>query len=203
VRKYDAVSFLSDEHRDNYGRYIGAPLSDDLARHFHLDDTDRALIARKRGDHNRLGFAVQLGTVRYLGTFLEDPMAVPDAVLYTLSKQLLIEPRKDAAVYGSGEQRWLHATEIRSVYGYVEITEQKVAFRLTRWLYALCWTGNDRPSVLFERAAAWLVMHKVCCRLTRRWNATSPASAAGWSRGCGVRLLTVSMFNNRLGSKRC
>jgi hypothetical protein len=36
-----------------------------------------------------------------------------------------------------------------------------VAFRLTRWLYALCWTGTDRPSVLFERAITWLVMHKV------------------------------------------
>ena len=36
-----------------------------------------------------------------------------------------------------------------------------MAFRLTRWLYALCWTGTDRPSVLFERAITWLVMHKV------------------------------------------
>jgi hypothetical protein len=155
------VSFLSDEQRNNYGRYIGAPPSDDLARHFHLDDTDLALIARKRGDHNRLGFAVQLGTVRYLGTFLEDPMAVPDAVLHTLSKQLSLETLKDAAVYSGGEQRWLHASEIRAVYGYVEITEPRAALRLTRWLYALCWTGNDRPSVLFERAASWLVMHKV------------------------------------------
>ena len=155
------VSFLSDEQRNNYGRYVGAPPPDDLARHFHLDDTDRALIARKRGDHNRLGFAVQLGTVRYLGTFLEDPMVVPDAVLHTLSKQLSLETLEDATAYGGGEQRWLHAAEIRAVYGYVEITEPQAAFRLTRWLYALCWTGNDRPSVLFERAASWLVMHKV------------------------------------------
>lgn len=55
----------------------------------------------------------------------------------------------------------MHATEIRESYGYVEITEQRAAFRLTRWLYALCWTGTDRPSVLFERAITWLVMHKV------------------------------------------
>lgn len=53
------------------------------------------------------------------------------------------------------------ATEIRESYGYVEITEQRAAFRLTCWLYALCRTGTDRPSVLFERAITWLVMHKV------------------------------------------
>ena len=34
-------------------------------------------------------------------------------------------------------------------------------FRLARWLYALCWTGTDRPSVLFDRATVWLVTEKV------------------------------------------
>lgn len=81
------VSFLSNQQRENYGRYTGTPSPEDLARYFHLDDTDHALIAQKRGKHNRLGFAVQLGTVRYLGTFLEDPLAIPAPVLHTLAKQ--------------------------------------------------------------------------------------------------------------------
>jgi hypothetical protein len=118
-------------------------------------------IAKKRGDHNRLGFAVQLSTVRYLGIFLDDPMTVPGAVMHTLAKQLSFDPVDGTSAYSTGEQRWLHATEIRESYGYVEITEQRAAFRLTRWLYALCWTGTDRPSVLFERVITWLVMHKV------------------------------------------
>ena len=155
------VSFLSNQQRENYGRYNGAPSSDDLARYFHLDDVDHALIARKRGEHNRLGFAVQLGTVRYLGTFLEDSLAVPTPVLHMLAKQLRVEKVNDAKSYCTGEQRWQHATEIRAHYGYVEITERQVGFHLTRWLYALCWTGTDRPSVLFERAVTWLVTHKV------------------------------------------
>lgn len=155
------VSFLSSEQRENYARYTGVPSPHDLSRYFHLDDADHVLIARKRGTHNRLGFAVQLGTVRYLGTFLEDPLAVPAPVLHTLAKQLRIETVDGVHAYSTGEQRWDHATEIRSHYGYVEITERTIGFRLTRWLYALCWTGTDRPSVLFERATAWLVTHKV------------------------------------------
>ena len=155
------VSFLSTEQRENYGRYAGAPSTHDLARYFHLDDTDHALIAQKRGDRNRLGFAVQLGTLRYLGTFLEDPMAVPAPVLHAVAKQLCIEVTDDTRDYGVGRQRLQHAAEIRTCYGYVEITERQIGFRLSRWLYALCWTGTDRPSVLFERATAWLVTHKV------------------------------------------
>jgi TnpA family transposase len=155
------VSFLSQEQRENYGRYTGAPSPDDLARYFHLDDTDLSLIAQKRGEHNRLGFAVQLGTVRYLGTFLEDPLAVPTPILHAVAKQLCIEKMASLQGYCVGEQRRQHAAEIRTRYGYVEITERQVGLRLTRWLYALCWTGTDRPSVLFERATTWLVTHKV------------------------------------------
>jgi hypothetical protein len=155
------VSILSDEQRKNYGRYTGVPSPHDLTRYFHLDDTDHALIAKKRGEHNRLGFAAQLATVRYLGTFLDDPLAVPAPVLHTLAKQLRIEAIDGTHAYSIGEQRLEHALEIRTAYGYVEITEPRAGFRLSRWLYALCWTGTDRPSILFERATAWLVTHKV------------------------------------------
>ena len=155
------VSFLSNEQRENYGRYSVALSPQDLARYFHLDDADHALIAKKRCDYNRIGFAVQLCTVRYLGTFLDDPLAVPASVIHTLANQLGVEAVDDLRAYSVGEQRWQHAAEIRTRYGYVEITERQVGFRLTRWLYSLCWTGTERPSVLFERAITWLVTHKV------------------------------------------
>lgn len=99
------VSFLSDEQRENYGHYTGALTTDDLARYFHLDDSDLELIALKRGDHNRLGFAVQLGTVRYLGSFLEDPLAVPASVLQALTKQLNIREIASAPIYSASRQR--------------------------------------------------------------------------------------------------
>jgi hypothetical protein len=99
------VGFLPTEQRESYGRYTVAISPDDLARYFHLDDIDHALIANKHGDYNRIGFAVQLCTVRYLSTFLNDPLNVPDLVINTLAKQLGIEVADSLRAYSTGEQR--------------------------------------------------------------------------------------------------
>jgi hypothetical protein len=128
------VSFLSTTQRERYGRYPDVLSSEELARYFHLDDDDRDWIATKRRDSHRLGYALQLTTVRFLGTFLEDPAAVPGPVLHTLSSQLGIADA-DACVlaYRESEQRWRHTTEIRVRYGYREFADSGVQFRLGRW----------------------------------------------------------------------
>src|SRR4051812_37985265 len=63
--------------------------------------------------------------------------------------------------YGASEGRWRHGSRIRERYGYRAFTDFGIAFRLNRFLYALCWTGADRPSALFDRAVAWLLEAKV------------------------------------------
>jgi len=155
------VQFLTAEQRADYGRYVAEPTASDLARYFHLDDADHQRIAAKRGEHNRLGFAVQLTTVRYLGRFLDDATQAPPNVLSTLSKQLGLTNADSIAHYRDQRQRLRHIEEICLQYGYREINAPFAGFRLARWLYAQCWTGTDRPIVLFERATTWLLAHKV------------------------------------------
>ena len=154
--------FLSDDQRARYGRYAGTPNDEQLARHFHLDAADRELVGQMRGAHNRIGFAVQLGTARFLGAFLDDPTQTPSAVVTTMAPQLGEAPAPCLASYRDGRQRWRHAATIREHYGFRDLEEDRAAgFRLTRWLYVLCWTGDDRPGLLFDRVAIWLLAHKV------------------------------------------
>ena len=67
------VNFLSKEQEEQYGCYCADPNEIQLAKYFHLDEFDLSLIQQCRGQHNQLGFAIQLTTVRFLGRFLPNP----------------------------------------------------------------------------------------------------------------------------------
>jgi hypothetical protein len=95
---------------------------------------------------------------------LDDPARMPAGVVADLARQLGIGNPDCIALYREGRARWRHAREIRIRLGYREFTDPFTRFRLARWLYALCWTGTDRPSVLFDRAMAWLVSEKLLLR---------------------------------------
>ena len=155
------VDFLTEEQQRRYGRYAGEPSPAQLGRYFHLDDTDRGLIDRHRGDHNQLGFAVQLGTVRFLGTFLANPAEVPPGVVAHLGRQLGITDTAGLQCYATGEKRWDHAAEIRRHYGYRDFHRGSEPAALSRWLANRAWVSAERPSVLFDLATARLIERKV------------------------------------------
>ena len=150
---------LSDEQRQRYANFAAAPSPDQLARYFHLDRGDREIIDRLRGDHNRLGFALMLGSARFLGVFPGADVEIPSSIMAFLVNQLGLKP--DAHLKGYFDlagQRKRHLVLIRKRYGFTEFADNGPArFRLTRWLYALCWSGDDHPGPLIERATSWLV----------------------------------------------
>ena len=124
------AEFLTDDAAAAYGRCAGAPSQADLERVFFLDDDDWALVDRRRGEHMKVGFALQLVTVRWLGTFLEDPLDVPVAVLDFAAGQLgLADPSWVKRNTERAKTRFDHQWEIRRACG-------------------LSWGSPDRGSVV-------------------------------------------------------
>ena len=155
-------SFLTAEQQCRYGRYTGDPDQAQLDRYFHLDTAARDLVDVRRGEHNRLGFAVQLGTVRFLGTFLPDPADVPWSVAAHVAEQLgIADPgvlKKYAARDGTNR---LHAGEIQQAYGYRDFAHPTAQADLLGWLRARTALAAERPGVLFDLATARLLEAKV------------------------------------------
>lgn len=154
------AGFLSQEQRDHHGNFIDDPTPAQLAQYFYFDDCDRSLINLRRGNHNRLSFAVQLGIVRFLGTFLDNPHDAPINAQIYVAKQLKL----DSTCLDSYNQRqtwWDHTVVIRQHYGYSDFSNQPGHWKLVRWLYNRAWWSEESPSVLFDQATAYLVEHKI------------------------------------------
>lgn len=155
------ANFLTDEQAERYGRFNGEPNAEQFARHFHLDDVDLGNARRRRGDHNRLGFALQLGTVRFLGTFLQDPTDVPPSVVDFVAKQLNLSSDCLPSYLTRPPTRLEHTLEIQRLYDYRALSDGLEHFNLLRWLYVRSWLSAERPTVLFDLATARLVERKV------------------------------------------
>ena len=154
------VEFLTDAQAATYGCYSQPPSPAELDRSFLLDDKARGLIESKRLPHTRLGYALQLSTLMFVGTFLADPTDAPTEVLDYLAEQLDIADPSCVKAYRVREMTRIgHAREIRLAYGFVEFTEMQD--ELVRWVADRAWTSGDGPKALFDGAVTWLRERRV------------------------------------------
>lgn len=190
----DAEHFLSDEQLAAYGCYTRPPTVDELDQFFVLDDEDRNLIGDKRGDANRLGFMLQLTTLRYLGKFLDDPLDVPVVVLDDVAAQLGIGDPSCAKAYSQRvNTKWEHQREIRRRTGWRDYAEG--AAELAQWLDRRCWNTGETSAQLFYGAIGWLRQRQIeLPGLARLMQDVSGTRSAAEAR---LRHELVSQINGR------
>jgi hypothetical protein len=65
----------------NYGTYTSQPNDEQLKLYFTLSPSDLVFLERTRTPNSKLGMALQLTTLRFLGTFLVNPLNTPALVV--------------------------------------------------------------------------------------------------------------------------
>ena len=90
-------TFLSAAERAKLSNYPEDIESGALGRFFTLTSTDLNMALQQRGDHNRLGFALQLTSLRYLG-FIPDNLLSPPTEIVRLLAYQLNETTKNSGV---------------------------------------------------------------------------------------------------------
>jgi len=109
--------FFSDLERQRLNGFPPEIKTEDRLTYFTLTTTDLALIDKRRVEHNRLGFALQLGTLRYLGFCPDELTTAPSSIVTYLAEQLEVSPRV-LLIYAQRKQtRTEHLQEITAYLG--------------------------------------------------------------------------------------
>ena len=89
-----------------------------MVRHYTLSAEDLALIDRRRGDPNRLGFAVMLCYLRFPGRTLQQGERPPAALLAFVAEQLTLDPASFGDYAERDQTRREHLVELQTALGY-------------------------------------------------------------------------------------
>lgn len=131
----------------------------DVITFFTLTESDHRLLATLRGDDNRLGFALQLCTLRYLGFVPTDLSQVPSPVIKFLARQL---PASPAILHAYGERsqtRTGHLQEIEAHLGFHKASAIEKN-EIERWLRERA-LEHDRPLLLLQLLCEKLHAQKI------------------------------------------
>src|SRR5262245_40311387 len=142
------VQLFTEAERARRNRFPEVIAYEDLVTFFTLTERDLDSIPRYSAPHNRLGYALQLCTLRFMGFVPDDLTNAPSAAVTFLAQQLTVSPEV-LTVYGSRahtRQDHLHAAQI--YLGYRKVGKPDID-ALADWLLARA-LEHDKPTLLYE-----------------------------------------------------
>src|ERR671931_898361 len=144
------IGFLTAAERDRLNHFPASIPEDDLFAFFQLSEADHTTINKQREDHTRLGFAMQLCALRYLGFAPDDLRTAPqEAVLY-VARQLGLPPGA-LALYGRRiPTRTMHLQQVQAYLGFRKALPLDL-YALTMWLVERA-LEHDKPTLLLQLA---------------------------------------------------
>lgn len=131
----------------------------ELGTYFTFAQHDIEVIQRRRRDYNRLGFAVQLCVLRYLGWTLSDIKDIPKDILRYVAKQINVDVKEFGSYAQREATKYEHLEEIRREYGYSTFTLREYRL-LSKALYPYA-MANGNPLHLIQVALEELRKRKI------------------------------------------
>ncbi|MBV8265243.1 MAG: Tn3 family transposase, partial [Planctomycetaceae bacterium] len=150
---------FTDAERRRLGGSPDRVSHEDLVTFDTLTRSDRAVVNPCADDAGRLGFALQRGTLRYLGSCPDDLGAAPAEVVQFLADQLKVPPEGLSAYGRRAQTRTDHYLAVQDHLGYRKAGPE-VRERLARWLLDRA-LEHDRPQLLWQLACEKLAADKV------------------------------------------
>ena len=144
------VQLFTEAERARRNRFPDVIAYEDLVTFFTLSERDLRSIPRSRDPHNRLGYALQLCTLRFMG-FVPDDLgsAPPDAVDF-VAHQLAVEPNVLTAYGARAQTRQDHLVAVQTHLGFRKVGRDDV-HTLADWLLERA-LEHDKPTLLYELA---------------------------------------------------
>jgi len=153
------VGFLPQKARKTLNTFPETVEEGDLAAYFLLTPDDLIQIRQGQNDTHRLGFAVLLCALRYLGFFPADIHEVPASIVTYLAEQIGCDPTALANYGGRAQTRREHQRRAMAHWRFRSTTsDDRVA--LSTWLSDRA-LENERPSILLQQACEWLYRQRI------------------------------------------
>ena len=151
--------FLTEADRESLNRCPDDVEQVDLDTYFQLTSNDLAAIATLHGDANRLGFALQLCCLRYLGFFPNDPQEISPNIVHYVAQQVSLKSDHLPTYAARKSTLYEHQQRILEVLGYRRADEADLK-ALEIWLLERSLEHN-RPKFIFDLACDYLKRERI------------------------------------------
>lgn len=150
---------LSNQERIFLSQFPEEINREEIIVNYDYSEEDLNLIMIRRREHNKLGFALQLGVLRHTGKTLNSFDKIPEIIISYVSMKLGIDETIFPAYYSRENTILEHLDEIRKIYGYSNFDDNAIV-KIEKLLGTLMFKSED-PVQLIQQSMFALKREKI------------------------------------------
>jgi len=150
---------LTNRERMLLSQFPEAISREEIIANYNFSSEDLELIMIRRRDHNKLGFALQLGILRHTGKTFNSFDKIPEIIVTYVSMKLEIDEAIFPMYYDRENTILEHLDEIRKYYGYINFEDKHIA--IIEKLVSTLILKSENPVYLIRQSMLVLKRDKI------------------------------------------